>query len=143
MTAGQSFGELALLKNDIGRAASIICINKCSFATLARKDYIWIIGQEQKRKLKNTVEFFRRFRIFNGLRAHIIEKIFQFMKHLKFNRGQHVYAEGHSIVDGVYFITEGEFEITQKAAKSKSKKSGNQIITNNSKLLSSAKQSKP
>ena len=41
--AGQSFGELALLKND-GRAATILCATKCSFATLHRKDYIWIIG---------------------------------------------------------------------------------------------------
>ena len=73
--AGQSFGELALLKND-GRAATILCATKCSFATLHRKDYIWIIGQEEKRKLKQIVEFLRGFRIFSSLRSNIIEKIY-------------------------------------------------------------------
>ena len=47
LEAGHSFGELALLKermSEQGRAATIICKTDCSFATLSRKDYIWIIG---------------------------------------------------------------------------------------------------
>ena len=43
LTDGCSFGELALLKNE-GRAATIQCVNKTSFATLHRKDYVWTIG---------------------------------------------------------------------------------------------------
>ena len=39
------------------------------------------------------------------------------MKTVEFQRGQSVYQEGTSYIDGVYFITEGEFELTQKAIK--------------------------
>ena len=55
---GCSFGELALLKNE-GRAATITCIQRTRFATLHQKDYVWTIGQEEKRKLKEVVTFFR------------------------------------------------------------------------------------
>ena len=41
------------------------------------------------------------------------------MRPKQFIRGQKVYCEGSSQVDGVYFITGGEFEVTQKADKNK------------------------
>jgi CRP-like cAMP-binding protein len=40
---GGSFGERALIKNET-RAASCICSEDCTFATLSRADYNWIIG---------------------------------------------------------------------------------------------------
>lgn len=101
---GCSFGELALLKND-GRAATIQCATQTRFATLHRKDYIWTIGQEEKRKLKEVVTFFRGFRIFANLRANVIEKVVKYMEKMDFKRGQKVYCEGSSRVDGLYFIT--------------------------------------
>ena len=101
---GCSFGELALLKND-GRAATIQCSMPTRFATLHRKDYIWTIGQEEKRKLKEVVTFFRGFRIFANLRANVIEKVVKYMEKVDFMRGQKVYREGLSKVDGLYFIT--------------------------------------
>ena len=58
------------------------------------------------------MEFLRGFRIFSTLRANIIEKIYQYMRPKQFIRGQKVYSEGSSQVDGVYFITGGEFEVT-------------------------------
>jgi len=51
LSDGASFGELALLKNE-GRAATVECSKLTRFATLHRKDYVWTIGQEEKRKLK-------------------------------------------------------------------------------------------
>ena len=41
------------------------------------------------------------------------------MRPKQFIRGQKVYCEGSSQVDGVYFITGGEFEVTQKSDKNK------------------------
>lgn len=83
---GASFGELALLK-DGPRAASIVTSTDCKFAILNKKDYLWTIGQEEKRRLKKIVEFFRKFRLFQPLRGHIIEKVFQNMKLVHFIRG--------------------------------------------------------
>lgn len=108
---GGSFGELALLKND-GRAASVICSKVTRFATLHRKDYVWTIGQEEKRQLKQIVQFFRGFRIFSTLRATVIEKVYMSMTKKNFIRNQTVYQEGVSKIDGLYFITNGEFEVT-------------------------------
>ena len=110
---GCSFGELALLKND-GRAATIVCSEKTSFATLHQKDYVWTIGQEEKRKNKEVVNFFRRFRIFANLRANSLEKVFKYMTLKEFIRGQKIYRENESLIDGVYFITEGDYEVTQQ-----------------------------
>ena len=42
----------------------------------------------------------------------MIEKIFKLMTVKKYTQGQYIYKENTSTVDGVYFITEGEFELT-------------------------------
>ena len=86
LTEGCSFGELALLKNE-GRAATIICSKKTRFATLKRKDYVYTIGQEEKRKLKEIVSAFRGFSMFNSLRANVIERIYKYMESRDFVRG--------------------------------------------------------
>lgn len=56
--AGGSFGERSLIKNE-DRAATIVCSENCSFATLSRKDYNWIIGAAKKRELKAMVELLK------------------------------------------------------------------------------------
>lgn len=72
-----------------------------------------IIGAAQKKELKEKVEFLRGFRMFSQLRTNVIEKIQYYMKTKVFRRGQKVYSENFSHVDGIYFITQGEFEVSQ------------------------------
>ena len=60
---GASFGEVALLKNT-GRQATIVCSKPTTFATWSRKDYKLTIGQEDRRKLKESVMMLRKYRIF-------------------------------------------------------------------------------
>ena len=43
------------------------------------------------------------------------------MKVREFIRGQKAYSEGTTEIDGVYFIQEGEFEVTQKLDTDKTK----------------------
>lgn len=86
LSDGCSFGELALLRNDT-RAATIQCSENTRFATLHRKSYNWTLGQEEKRKLKEVVTFFRGFRIFANLRSNVIEKVVMYMKKVNFKRG--------------------------------------------------------
>ena len=52
--------------------------------------------------------------MFSKLRGTVIEKVFKSMERYRFIRGQKVYIEGQSKVDGVYFVKDGEFELTQK-----------------------------
>ena len=68
--------------------------------------------------MKEKVQMLRNFRIFadSSMKDYAIETIFEFMKSQKerlFMRGQMIYDEGAPI-DGIYFITSGDFEITQK-----------------------------
>ena len=48
---------------------------------------MWTIGQEEKRKLKEVVAFFRGFRIFANLRSNTIEKVVKYMEVVDFKRG--------------------------------------------------------
>lgn len=82
---------------------------------------MWTIGQEEKRKLKEVVAFFRGFRIFANLRSNTIEKVVKYMEVVDFKRGQKVYREGVNKIDGLYFITQGDFEVTQSIDNSQIK----------------------
>ena len=51
--------------------------------------------------------------MFENLRANIIERVYKYMESKDFIRGQKVYQEGDTEIDGLYFIIEGDFEMTQ------------------------------
>ena len=80
LAEGGSFGELALLNNK-ARAATVICTRNTRFATLARKDFRVTVGQEERRKLKESVAMMRKFRIFasKSLKDKTVEKVFKYM----------------------------------------------------------------
>ena len=77
-----------------------------------------IIGKEQRRKMKVIVDEMQNYRLFSTLRPNVIVKIFHYMKKIEFKRGQTIYKEGESKVDNVYFIIDGEFEVTKSSQKS-------------------------
>ena len=83
---GESFGEQALLRNQ-DRAATIVCTSTCRFATLTRKDYYLSLANIKKREMRFVVTFFRNFRIFEGLRNSVIEKIAMNMEKTQFMHG--------------------------------------------------------
>ena len=112
LVTGENFGNLALQYHK-PRAATIICKEKSSFATLSRFDYMQVIGKESRRKMKKIVEQMKNYRILSHLRANTIAKIFQYMKKVQYTRGRTIYKEGDSQVESVYFITDGEFEVTK------------------------------
>lgn len=111
MHAGDSFGERALIKQE-PRIASVFCTKSCFFTTMTRQDYNQVIGNFKKKELKHACEYFRQFRIFKKLRAAALERIQYYMKEREFTLGQTLFRQGHSEVDGVYFIKNGDFEVT-------------------------------
>ena len=108
---GSSFGEMAL-KNNQPRAATIICSKPCKFATILRRDFLVITTLARRRKLKEVCEYVRGFRIFEHMEPAFIEKLWQHVIKQKFIRGQTVYTNGKSETDGMYFVAEGEFEVS-------------------------------
>ena len=73
-----------------------------------------IISQVRRRKLKEIVTYMRQYRIFEQVEPNVIEKIWKHLEVKNFIRNQVVYHEKTDATDGVYFISEGEFEISQK-----------------------------
>ena len=71
--------------------------------------------------MNELVAFLRGFRIFNSLRSQAIENIYQKMVTKEYIRGQKVYSQGSIAIDGVYFIQDGEFEVTQRLDSDKTK----------------------
>ena len=66
------------------------------------------------------------------------------MRPMTFARGQHAFVEGRDEIDGVYFITEGEFEITQKRVKTVAEKKGLDILpTHNLRILGNLQDKNP
>lgn len=53
----------------------------------------------------------RQFRIFENVEPMIIEKIWKHLGVKNFIRNQIIYQGGVDETDGLYFISEGEFEI--------------------------------
>lgn len=85
LEAGADFGALALQYNQ-PRSATIVCSERTSLASLSRFDYSLIIGKEQRRKMKRTVDELKDYRIFATLRPNTIAKIFLYMEKVEFTR---------------------------------------------------------
>lgn len=70
-----------------------------------------------RKKLDAKVEFFKNFRLSEGISRTNLNKLSYFFKEKQFRRRDIVFKEG-DLVDHIYFVKEGEFEIT-KTVKTK------------------------
>lgn len=70
-----------------------------------------------RKKLDLKVEFFKNFRLSEGISRTNLNKLSYFFKEKYYRRRDIMYKEGE-LADHVYFIKEGEFEIS-KTVKTK------------------------
>ena len=58
----------------------------------------------------------RQFSLFSdsNVKDSTIENIVKYMEPNEFIRGQMIYKEGDTMVNGIYFITSGDFEVTTR-----------------------------
>jgi CRP-like cAMP-binding protein len=109
---GQTFGELALIRDDT-RSASIICKEETHFAVLEKQDFKRIIGEVTERRLAEVVSFLRSLPMFAQMTRKSLTKLSYYFKQRLFTRKQVVYREGEE-ADLVYFVKEGEFQLLKK-----------------------------
>lgn len=64
LDAGQAFGELALLKTDGRRAASVVTAMASEFLTIDGQQYQQLLGQLQREELRAKVDVLRRAPMF-------------------------------------------------------------------------------
>ena len=112
--AGESFGELALQKEDNKRTATIITITDCILGLLSREDYNVYLGDIEVKKRKNEINFVMNFPIFNKMNRNLFEnKFFNFFTKEAFIQGNEIIIQEQKI-NKVFFIMEGQFEIMTK-----------------------------
>lgn len=125
LTSGNSFGELALIK-DQPRAASIVCLTDCHFAVLRKKDYLKILGKAESRKLEGMIIFLKGVHIFKDWTKRKLEKMTYFFNLHEYKRKQIVFSEEET-PKFVYVVYKGEFELIKEVSVGKGICNGQKI----------------
>lgn len=108
---GESFGELALQREDNKRTATIITTTDCILGILSRSDYNIYLGEIEIKKRKNDINFMMSFAIFDRMNKIVFEnRFFNFFKKETFKQGKNIILQENKITH-VFFIMEGQFEI--------------------------------
>ena len=140
---GDIFGELALQHNDNKRTATMICTKDSVFGYLSKHDYSNCLRGVEMKKRKNEVNFIMSFSLFDENNWVNFEKTyFNFFKKDYLTSGQ-VIINQNDHIDNIYFIMEGQVEITtslnfkeinsilkQKNKRIKNKKNKNKVNIN-------------
>lgn len=109
--SGKSFGDLALMGSK-PRMASIRCLEETHFAVLSKQDFNNVLGQIERKKLNEKVQFLRSLPFFSALTKTSIGKLTYQFKELNLIKNQHLYREGER-ADSIYIIKSGQFEVTK------------------------------
>ena len=108
---GTSFGEMALIKNET-RNANIIANEKCELVSIDKVDYRKIIKDLEEQRINFTLKNFKLdypyFKEWPGNKCFRLLSSFTIDNYM---RGDYVYKQ-NAISNFIYFIKEGEFEVT-------------------------------
>ncbi|KAL4470100.1 hypothetical protein ABPG72_008759 [Tetrahymena utriculariae] len=108
---GDAFGEIALM-NNARRTASIICREETIMVTLSKQSYDKILSNYHQKKFMESVNFLKEFSFFANWQNSKINGLLQSMEKRAAQYKEIIYKEGDN-PDFVYFIKEGEFEVTK------------------------------
>jgi CRP-like cAMP-binding protein len=118
---GKSFGELALTK-EIPRAARIISVEDTQFATLNKRDCKAILGKLSEQALNSRVAYLQGLPVFSSWTKQALFKLSYFFREIKLTWKQVVFRQGDQ-ANEVYFIKEGEFQLSTSLKQAKAKDS--------------------
>ena len=116
---GESFGELALQREDNKRTGSVLIPTDCVLGYLNRSDYNTFLGDIEMRKRKNDINFVISFSIFDKMNRNVFEnRYFNYFTRENFLQGQTIISQDHK-ANKIFFIKEGQYEITTNLSISK------------------------
>ncbi|CAD8146973.1 unnamed protein product [Paramecium octaurelia] len=108
---GGSFGEIALT-NFIPRQATIVCKEESQFITLSREAFNKFLSEYYSRIQQKNFDFLKSISIFNDWNDAELNQMQYHLQPIEFCYNTQIYKEGE-IVKGVYFVLDGQVEITQ------------------------------
>ena len=109
---GDTFGELALQHENSKRTATIVTNTDCILGYLSKNDYEACLSEIELKRRKNEVNFIMSFSIFGQMNWITFEnKYFNYFKREYFSQGEMIFKQGKEI-NKIYFIMDGQFEIT-------------------------------
>lgn len=112
ITAGNSFGDVALSGEEKRRNASIITLEDCDFGTIKKESYEICIKEAEEKARRNNIDNVYSQIIFQGYNKDFFEKnYFNFFKHEVFNRGHILFVQGTERKE-IFFVKEGEIELS-------------------------------
>ncbi|CDW85251.1 UNKNOWN [Stylonychia lemnae] len=113
LSKGFHFGEWALLKPGSKRSGTALAAEDCDFVVMDKKSYNRAMGKAMQNKLQERVNFLLNYKIFTNINPSKLEKLTYFLQQQEYNRGQVIYKESKDVMDYIYFIKNGEFEMTK------------------------------
>ena len=109
---GDTFGELALQHEDSKRTATIVTNTDVILGYLSKNDYETCLSEIELKRRKNEVNFIMSFSIFDQMNWISFEnKYFNYFKREFYNQGERILRQGERI-SKIFFIMDGQFEIT-------------------------------
>ena len=93
------------------RTATVITNEDTHFAILDKVSYSRALGKAFAQVLKDKVQFLMSFKIFQGLSMTKLENLTYYLHSMECLRGQVLYSQGKDVLDYIYFVKSGEFEI--------------------------------
>jgi len=112
LKTGDSFGELALI-NSKPRLATIKTVTPTEFATLSKDQYKSILESLTKEEVDTKIKQLDSIPFFTEYSRNFKYRLLFAIEILDFYRDQTVFKEG-SDDKNLYFVVNGEFEITKK-----------------------------
>ena len=108
---GNSFGEMALIKNE-PRNANIIAEEKCELVSIDKIDYRKIMKDIEEQKMNMKLKSFKLdYPFFKDWPANRCLRLLTSFVTENYNKDDYVYRQ-NSLANHIYIIKKGEFEVT-------------------------------
>ncbi|KAL4494613.1 hypothetical protein ABPG72_004515 [Tetrahymena utriculariae] len=109
--AGAGFGEIALLRKT-ERSGTVVSKEDCHLMTLDKDSFDEVLGRWEIQKTDEQLSFLKTFAFFKDVNEKYLLGLLHSMKQVAMIRNETIYKEEES-PDNVYFIKEGEIELSK------------------------------
>lgn len=112
LNEGDVFGDVALMKTEKKRTATIITESECFFGTVTQAQYNMCFKSTQEKKRNLNCFFFINGPIFKGIKQNIFEKkYYNYFAQIELTTGNKLFSQGPR-TKNIYFIQKGELAVT-------------------------------